>query len=331
MTEAPANEQIPVKVIRRKVVKKKHQEPSTIQKTENESDESPPPLVVQKFSQQPSQVQQEAQSLKSKRLADNHVKMSELNNIFTYVENQEYSPMKNNIIDQCTRIKDCIVNPTLLHQNYNHLINGIISSLNTMIETYNIKSKKAIESEIYTRAIKSINFDDLKSRLITDLKTPHPLKIDASDTKKSFMKIPKLQPYESSYIESLYIDLDDLDSDNSGSEVPISATKLKKSQKAQKKFRNVQKLALSELNNVIESLTSYENSLCKFREKMISKLNTIVHNVLYPIHANYAKQLKNKILNADTSEFHQVGNIKLKLYKSQMEFIKESVKSLLQL
>jgi hypothetical protein len=223
-------------------------------------------------------------------------------NLFNYVEDIDYSPMKNNVIDQCLRIKEFILNPTILVKNYNSLRNGIISSLNTMLESYDITSKQAIKNEIEKNVINNIDFNLLKERLVKDLKNNEPLKIKSLSKRQKLSKF-KLPFYDTSYIESLFIDAD-------SDEI-----------KSQRKFRQTQKLAIQELNNVIESLSDYENNMCEYRDSTIRQINDDI-DVLYSLHANYAKQLKNKMNPDDTIS---VGNVVFKLKKSQSEFIKSSL------
>lgn len=219
-----------------------------------------------------------------------------------FVTDESYSQMKNNIIEQSSRIEEILSHGGKFKSYYNELINNIITSMNTMIKSYTKDSKQSIMIDIFDGVMSNINFDELKQRFNTDIKNKKILRVPV------YKNIGKITDKISTYNYDTIINMHEL-CDEDGA----------------KEFIKLQKNAIDDLSDVVESLTNFENNLCEYRRNSIE---TMMKNVegLYSIHVNHAKAILNK---DELKEYINYGNKELKLYKGQKEFITNSLKTLL--
>lgn len=224
------------------------------------------------------------------------------------IENENYSQMKNNIIDQSSRIAEILNHAGKFRDHYDELNNNIIDSMNSMIKNYVKESKKAILYDIFDGTIDSIKFDQLKSKFAVDVKADKNMPVN------KFVEL------------NLNDELDNYDIEEYDTDILVnmSANLNEKSLKKYVKFRDQ---AIDNLSDTIDSLTEFENNLCALRSKVINEQMNDYVNMLYAIHVNYARAIMKKKAVPDMIKLGK--DKQLKLVNSQRSFITSGLKVIL--
>lgn len=213
----------------------------------------------------------------------------------------QYSQMKNNVIEQVSRISEIVYHAGKFVKFYSDAIN-IIESLNTMIESYVVNSKKAILFDLYDQVIKETDFKELQKQL----------KVDINE---------KCKPINFQYVDvdCNYYDIDSLNIDevvnmyNYANEATV------------KEFKKYQKIINSDLENLLSSFDKFEQDLCEFRINKFEGVKRYV-DTLYRIHVKYVQGLKH---NKKVPDHVMLAEVEIEMDKSQSKFIKNGLKRLL--
>lgn len=217
------------------------------------------------------------------------------------------SQMKNNILNETARIAEIVSHAGKFKENYDKLIKNIVSSMNTTLKNYVKNSRKAILCDIYEHTLSKINWDEMRTRFNKDIKG-NKLLVNRLYTIGDDLKNYSLEEYNTEILMNMMINLDE---DTS----------------TIKKFIKLQDEALNALDELNEELSNFEANLCSYRTKAINVMLENVDN-LYRLHVNYAKKVLN---NEYVDDSINVQGVTIKMYKSQQEFIKNAMKSLLRL
>lgn len=224
---------------------------------------------------------------------------------FSHTENENYSQMKNNIINQSSRIAEILSHGGKFKTFYNELTNNIVDSMNKMIKDYVKSGKKAIVYDIYDGVIESINFENLKSRFNTDVKSKVPLNVPQYSEFEDSLENYTIDKYDSDILANMYSNIDE---------------------STVKKFAKLQEEAINNLSDVIDSVTAFENELCNYRVNAVECFKKNVEG-LYAMHVNYARMIIRK--DKDVPNTMKYGGKSIKMYKGQKEFIMNGLKTLL--
>lgn len=219
--------------------------------------------------------------------------------------NENYSPMKNNILEQSARICELVSDAGKFSTFYNELNDNIIATMNEMIKQYTKNSRKAIRIDVFDEVMKTIKWSDLNEKLREDIKNKQPI------------KIPKFKPIDTN-MKKFSIDLYDNDS--------IVDMYSYMDEETVEKFAESQDEAIEKLHTLADDVTTFETSLCAYRAKTVEKMVANIDS-LYALHANYVRAIKNKQTDLPISK--TIGDKEIKFYKSQKEFITNGIKSLL--
>lgn len=221
------------------------------------------------------------------------------------MENEQNSPMKNNLMQQTSRIMEIIGNAQLFKAHYDELTENIISSLNQQLKSYNKNAKQSIKVDIYDMVVESINWNELQKQLTQKLQSKSPNVKPAAWINLPKLIVSKLSVYDDDAITNMYINCDE---------------------STVKEFSKYRKLAISELNNLSSSLDEFESSLINYRSLCVQHILSNNIQPLFDIHYNYVNDLFHK---KNPSNVVQINGKQLTIQKSQKEFIKSALKALI--
>ena len=166
-----------------------------------------------------------------------------------FVEDQSFSPMKNSIIDQSSRIYEIVSNASKFKKYYNELVNNIIDSMNNQCASYERNSKKSIKIDIYDNVMESINWDGLQKQLVDDLKRNRSVR----DTNLTWHDIGDLNSF---VIEKYDID-------------PIINMYSNYGEESVKEYAKYMKEAINNLNEIRTYIDEFEQGLCDYRSNAV--------------------------------------------------------------
>lgn len=239
-----------------------------------------------------------------------------------FKEQESFSPMKNNIIDQSSRIYEIISNAAKFKKYYNELVNNIVDSMNNQCCSYERNSKKSIKIDVYDNVMENIDWNGLQNKLVTDLKQ-----------NKNVVGDENLIWNDIGDVKGFSIEKYDID--------PIINMYSNYGEESVKEYAQYMKEAINNLNEVGSSIDEFERCLCDFRTNAIKIILEKNIPVLYEIHYKYVKNLMNKKkgkrrLNGDSNggsggdgESVVLNGIKIELKRSQKEFFTSSLKKLI--
>lgn len=231
-----------------------------------------------------------------------------------FEENQSFSPMKNNIIDQSSRIYEIVSDASKFKKYYNELINNIIDSMNNQCASYERNSKKSIKIDIYDNVMESINWDGLQKQLVDDLKRNKSVR----DTNLTWHNIGNMNSF---VIEKYDID-------------PIINMYSNYGEESVKEYAKYMKEAINNLNEIRTYIDEFEQGLCNYRSNAVRIILEKNIPILYEIHYKYVKDIMNgkKKKNAtlrDEPANVVLNGINIELKRSQKEFFTTSLKKLI--
>ena len=226
-----------------------------------------------------------------------------------FKEHQSFSPMKNNIIDQSSRIYEIISNATKFKKYYNELVNNIIDSMNNQCSSYVRNSKKSIKIDIYDNVMNCIDWNALQNKLVGDLKSNKTIE----STNSKWTDIGDVTEFD---IEHYDID-------------PIINMYSNYGVESVKEYAKYMKEAINNLREVKNNVDEFEQGLCEYRKNAVKTILDKNIPLLYNIHYNYVKSLLNKKRTGTKNEKVIINGIKLELIKSQKEFFTSSLKKLI--
>lgn len=217
----------------------------------------------------------------------------------------EYSPFKNSMIEQAAKVSDIINDINLFRSQSDELFNNIIVSMNTEISDYEDISKRAILNDIYEQTIALIDWDSYKKRLINDVDAKKPIKVQPW-VKLDIDKLDDytLDTFDDDYIMTLITEVED----------------------NPKQFNKDRYSANVALKTLIDGITEFETTLCEFRSDRVKRLARGLET-LYAVHVSYVRQIKKG--KSDVRDTISIDGTQVKLMKSQSQFIKSAIKSLL--
>lgn len=222
-------------------------------------------------------------------------------------EQQSFSPMKNNIIDQSARIYEIVNDAAKFKKYYNELVNNIIDSMNNQCASYERNSKKSIKIDIYDSVMESIDWNELQKQLVDDLK------------ENKHTGDMNLTWYDIGDVNSFTIEKYDID--------PIINMYSNYGEESVKEYAKYMKEAINNLSEIRTYIDEFEQGLCNYRAnavKIILKKNV---PVLYEIHYRYVKNMLHGKPNEASSVI--LNGISLELKRSQKEFLTSSLKKII--
>lgn len=231
-----------------------------------------------------------------------------------FVEDQSFSPMKNSIIDQSSRIYEIVSDASKFKKYYNELVNNIIDSMNNQCASYERNSKKSIKIDIYDNVIESINWDGLQKQLVDDLKRNRSVRdID-------------LTWHDIGNTNSFSIEKYDID--------PIINMYSNYGEESVKEYAKYMKEAINNLNEIRTYIDEFEQGLCNYRSNAVRIILEKNIPILYEIHYKYVKDImkgkkKKNVTSGDESANIMLNGINIELKRSQKEFFTTSLKKLI--
>ena len=174
-----------------------------------------------------------------------------------FKEHQSFSPMKNNIIDQSSRIYEIISNATKFKKYYNELVNNIIDSMNNQCSSYVRNSKKSINIDIYDNVMNCIDWNALQNKLVKDLKSNK----DIENLNTEWTDIGDVTEFD---IEHYDID-------------PIINMYSNYGVDSVKEYAKYMKEAINNLREVKNNVDEFEQGLCEYRKNAsLTPLNVCI-------------------------------------------------------
>lgn len=230
-----------------------------------------------------------------------------------FVEDQSFSPMKNSIIDQSSRIYEIVSDASKFKKYYNELVNNIIDSMNNQCASYERNSKKSIKIDIYDNVMESINWDGLQKQLVNDLKRNRSIR----DTDLTWHDIGNTNSF---VIEKYDID-------------PIINMYSNYGEESVKEYAKYMKEAINNLNEIRTYIDEFEQGLCNYRSNAVRIILEKNIPILYEIHYKYVKDImkgkKNTSSRVDEPKNVVLNGINIELKRSQKEFFTTSLKKLI--
>ena len=230
-----------------------------------------------------------------------------------FEEQQSFSPMKNNIIDQSSRIYEIVSDAAKFKKYYNELVNNIIDSMNNQCASYERNSKKSIKIDIYDSVMESIDWNELQKQLINDLK------------RNKRIRDMDLMWHDIGDVNSFTIEKYDID--------PIINMYSNYGEESVKEYVKYMKEAINNLSEIRTYIDEFEQGLCNYRANAVRIILEKNVSVLYEIHYRYVKNIMNK-KNTSHDEPNErssvmLNGISIELKRSQKEFLTSSLKKLI--
>ncbi len=225
--------------------------------------------------------------------------------------------------EQINNIKQIVNSSGLFISKYEMLINQI-NCLNEMIEQYNDATTPSLKRDLYDDFIEKTNWKELNERLAKDINNNRLAEIEPFQTFK--FKYPKLSTISADTVNNMNMSIADIDFNTKDNKL---TNKQKKHINIFNEYRND---FINDLDQFSASIKSYENNAVQARNANETILLNNVE-ILYNIHLNYAKGLKNgKNINKEyIYKDDKNNNIIISLEKSQSKFIKQSIKKMLKI
>ena len=230
-----------------------------------------------------------------------------------FVEQQSFSPMKNNIIDQSSRIYEIVSNAAKFKKYYNELVNNIIDSMNNQCVSYERNSKKSIKIDIYDSVMESIDWNELQKQLVNDLK------------RNKRIRDMDLMWHDIGDVNSFTIEKYDID--------PIINMYSNYGEESVKEYVKYMKEAINNLSEIRTYIDEFEQGLCNYRANAVRIILEKNVPVLYEIHYRYVKNIMDK-KNSSYGEQNDgssvmLNGVSIELKRSQKEFLASSLKKLI--
>ena len=223
-----------------------------------------------------------------------------------FKESESFSPMKNNMIEQSSRVYEILTDAGKFKSHYNDLVNNIIDSMNSQCRSYERNSKKSIMVDVYDNVIENIDWSALQNSLATDLKGGKQPK-DIGE----WVDIGNVDDY---HIEQYDID-------------PIVNMYSNYGEDSVKEYAKYMDEAIDNLNEMRTYIDDFEQDLCNFRSKAVKIILEKNIPLLYNIHFRYVNDLMRKKKNI--TDKVSIRGVEINLKKSQKEFICSSLKKLI--
>lgn len=226
-----------------------------------------------------------------------------------------------NFEEQINGIKQIINSSGLFISHYDMLINQI-NCLNDMIEQYNDATTPSLKRDLYDDFIEKTDWKKLNERLSKDINNKELTDIEPFQTFK--FKYPKLEPISSDTVNNMSMTITDIDFNTQVSKLT------QKQKKHINQFNEYRNDFINELNDFTKSIKEYENNAVQARNANETILLNNVE-ILYNIHLNYAKSLKQgrKLNKEYIYKDDKNNNIIITFDKSQSKFIKSAIKQML--
>lgn len=224
---------------------------------------------------------------------------------FTVKEDEHNSSIKNDIITQSTRIHEIVSDASKFNTYYNELVDNIVHSMNSMIDSYNKTGKKAIFVDIYEAVVAQTDWNELKERFKNDVVSQKPLSIPQYTSISTNLKKYKIDKYDTDVLVDMYSTMDE---------------------DTVRKFAKSQEDAVNNLYELVDNVTAFENDLCAYRTKTIETMKRNVET-LYALHVNYAKALMSN--SSKVPETVNINGKAIAFQKGQKPFICNALKEIL--
>ena len=253
-----------------------------------------------------------------------------------FKEDKRYSPMRNNVIEQASRIYEIISDAGKFKTYYNDLINNVVDSLNSQCRSYVRNSKKSINIDVYDCVMERINWSELQSRLATNLKANKSLQEVLNEDFSGLSNSTSIEREEGKSgpldlkwhklgdLSDYSIELYDYD--------PIINMYSNYGEETLKDYVRYMKEATTNLKDLEANVAEYEKDLCAYRDSAVKIVLSKNLPVLYAIHYGYVKKLmsenKGKGKN-NGKEVIKFDGVELELKRSQKEFIVDGLKKLI--
>ena len=226
-----------------------------------------------------------------------------------FPQSDQYSPEKNNVMNDLARIYDTVSSAGKFKSNYDEL-KHVIEALNSRCKQYNSLSKSSIKSDVVDALVESINFEelskDLAKRLHNNTKPEDGLQWM---TLQSISAI-ELTPYQTDEIESMHMCFPQVINSSARPQM--------------RKFMTHQANAISYAKEFLNAFTSFEDTMQKYRDECISRMQD---NLRLIVNEHY-KVAYNKRNNKDypIPDTIIINNVELPFKTKQADFIKSTIK-----
>lgn len=226
-------------------------------------------------------------------------------NAFEVKESADYSQMKNNIITQSTRVCEIISDPGKFGAYYEELNNNVVSSMNEMIKMYVKSGRRAVLVDIYDALVEQTDWNSLKDRFKIDINKPNNMTIPKYTSINTNLKKYSIDLYDTDLLMDMHSNMEE---------------------QTVREFAKAQKQATTNLYNLVDDVTAFENDLCAFRTQTIAVMKNNIE-CLYALHVNYAKACINKVQKIPEST--TINGKIIKFQRGQKPFICDALKTIL--
>lgn len=224
-----------------------------------------------------------------------------------FKESESFSPMKNNIIEQTSRIHEILSDASKFKTFYNDLVNNIIDSMNNQCRSYERNSKKSIKVDVYDNVMENIDWESLQNNLANDLKSG----------KKPSSEI--LEWVDIGDVDEFHIEQYDID--------PIVIMYSNYAEDTVKEYAKYMDEALENLDEMKNYVEEFEQNLCNYRSNAVKTILEKNVPLLYNIHFKYVNDLMRK--KKDIVGKVNLNGVEIELKRSQKEFISSSLKKMI--
>jgi len=212
--------------------------------------------------------------------------------------------------ENISKIYDILDNAGVFKDKYNELINDIVEPLNRVCSEYVEKSIVAVKCDVYEDIIKSTNFPELNTKLTKDVRAKRKPKA----SRMKFVRIPDIPEYE----------IETYDTD------PLVSMFVNWTNRSVKKYTRYRKIALGNLDTLSESVEEFETIMLDYKRLLMENMKRYVQG-LYEVHYKYVLELMESNGKNKGEQSIIINDKNIKLINSQSTFIKESLKSFLDL
>jgi len=231
-----------------------------------------------------------------------------------FIQNSEFSPTKNNLIQELNSVYENISHAGKFKLAYSGFINGeqgVIHNIQNLCSNYVVTSKKAILCDICEGVINQISFTDLSNELKQKIKNKTVPRTDLT-----YKNLLKLDDY----------DIDEFDTDyivNMRDTLPEKETADKKELKQYVIARNN---AITYLKQFLKNFDKFETDLINYRVKVITQM---MNNIPYLVNEHYKIVYNNITKKEILPSTITVNNITMPFNNKLSDFLKTSVQELI--
>lgn len=221
----------------------------------------------------------------------------------------EYSPEKNNVINDLERICDTISSAGKFKTNYEEL-KHVIDALNERCVQYNSLSKSSVRSDVIDALVESIDFDNLSKDIVKKIRDN--TKPEDGLQWEGLQRIDdvELPLYQTDEIESMHM--------------YFPQTINSSARPQMRKFMTHQANAISYAKEYLNIFTTFEDTMQKYRDECISRMQD---NIRVIVNEHY-KVVYNKRNNKDylIPDTIIIDGVELPFKQKQSDFIKSAIK-----